>query len=183
LNENGSAFAGMGVDFADYDNDGWPDIFVTALFLEGYVLFRNSRDGIFEDVSEKTGVKRASFYILTLQKGSCRTREESVATILNNMGELYRLQGKYDVAEPYYKRSIGIFEKQFGDRHPTLAVASNNLGEFYRAERRYAEAESLYRHSLIIVEATLGHEHPNLAPALNNLGELYQERSNFSEAV
>jgi enediyne biosynthesis protein E4 len=63
LNENGAAFAGMGVDFADYDNDGWPDIFVTALSLEGYVLFHNSRDGTFEDVSEKTGVKKASFYL------------------------------------------------------------------------------------------------------------------------
>jgi hypothetical protein len=79
LNENGSAFAGMGVDFADYDNDGWQDIFVTALSLEGYILFRNSRDGTFEDISEKTGVKRASLYLITLQKGSCRTREESRA--------------------------------------------------------------------------------------------------------
>jgi hypothetical protein len=63
LNENGATFAGMGVDFADYDNDGWADIFVTALSLEGYVLFRNNHDGTFDDVSEKTGVKRASFYL------------------------------------------------------------------------------------------------------------------------
>ena len=63
LNENGSSFAGMGVDFADYDNDGWPDIFVTALSLEGYVLFRNNRDGTFDDVSERSGVQQASRYL------------------------------------------------------------------------------------------------------------------------
>ena len=63
MNENGSTFAGMGVDFADYDNDGWPDIFVTALSLEGYVLFRNNHDGTFDDVSEKSGVKQASRYL------------------------------------------------------------------------------------------------------------------------
>jgi hypothetical protein len=63
FNENGATFAGMGVDFADYDNDGWPDIFVTALSLEGFVLFRNNHDGTFDDVSERTGVKRASFYL------------------------------------------------------------------------------------------------------------------------
>jgi hypothetical protein len=62
LNENGSSFAGMGVDFADYDNDGWPDIFVTALSLEGYVLFRNNHDGTFDDVSEKSNVQQASRY-------------------------------------------------------------------------------------------------------------------------
>jgi hypothetical protein len=53
----------MGVDFADYDNDGWPDIFATALSLEGDVLFRNNHDGTFDDVSEKTGVKHASLYL------------------------------------------------------------------------------------------------------------------------
>lgn len=28
---DGRTYAGMGVDFADYNNDGWPDIVVTAL--------------------------------------------------------------------------------------------------------------------------------------------------------
>src|SRR5207249_9370949 len=63
LKENGSTFAGMGVDFADYDNDGWPDIFATALSLEGYPFFRNNHDGTFDDVSERSGVKQASFYL------------------------------------------------------------------------------------------------------------------------
>ena len=31
FNEDGKTFAGMGVDFADYDNDGRPDIVVTDL--------------------------------------------------------------------------------------------------------------------------------------------------------
>jgi hypothetical protein len=63
LNEHGRTFAGMGVDFADYDNDGWPDIFVTALSLEGYVLFRNQRNATFADESEPSGVKTATFYL------------------------------------------------------------------------------------------------------------------------
>ena len=63
LNEHGETFAGMGVDFEDYDNDGWPDIFVTALSLEGFVLFRNNRDETFSDVSATSGVRKASFYL------------------------------------------------------------------------------------------------------------------------
>src|SRR5205807_7924277 len=39
--DNGQAFSGMGADFADYDNDGWPDIFVNALANQRYALFRN----------------------------------------------------------------------------------------------------------------------------------------------
>ncbi len=39
--EDGRAFAGMGIDFADYDNDGRPDVFVNALANQRYALFRN----------------------------------------------------------------------------------------------------------------------------------------------
>jgi hypothetical protein len=63
LNEHGSTFAGMGVDAADYDNDGWPDVFVTALSLEGYVLFRNERDATFTDVSRTAGVSKPTLYL------------------------------------------------------------------------------------------------------------------------
>ena len=42
FNEDGKAFAGMGVDFADYDNDGRPDIIVTDLSNERYKLFHQN---------------------------------------------------------------------------------------------------------------------------------------------
>jgi enediyne biosynthesis protein E4 len=53
--QNGKVFAGMGADFADYDNDGWPDIFVNALANQKYALFRNNK-GLFEDVTDRSGV-------------------------------------------------------------------------------------------------------------------------------
>ena len=53
--ENGRTFAGMGVDFADFNNDGQPDVFINALAHQRYALFRN--DGqLFEYVSGSTGV-------------------------------------------------------------------------------------------------------------------------------
>ena len=61
LNQHGMPFAGMGVDFADVNHDGWPDIFVTALSLEGYVFFRNMGNGGFLDISTRTGIMRASY--------------------------------------------------------------------------------------------------------------------------
>ncbi len=45
---------GMGVAAADYDNDGWPDLYVTA--LGGNRLFRNLGDGRFADVTARAGV-------------------------------------------------------------------------------------------------------------------------------
>jgi hypothetical protein len=44
----GHAFSGMGVDFSDYNNDGWPDIFITDLAHQRFALFTNQKDGTFD---------------------------------------------------------------------------------------------------------------------------------------
>jgi enediyne biosynthesis protein E4 len=54
--DDGRSFAGMGVDAEDYNNDGWPDVIVTALSLERYALFRAVGRGRFEYGSHATGV-------------------------------------------------------------------------------------------------------------------------------
>jgi len=56
---------GTGVAIFDYDNDGWPDIFiVNGTQLEGFTagkaptnhLYRNNHDGTFTDVTERAGL-------------------------------------------------------------------------------------------------------------------------------
>jgi len=59
-NEDGKTFAGMGTDFSDYDNDGLPDVIVTDLSNERYMLFRNNGDGSFRDVTNQSGVGGAT---------------------------------------------------------------------------------------------------------------------------
>ena len=51
--QNGHVFAGMGADFGDYENTGWPAVFVNALANQKYKLFRNDK-GRFEDVTDAT---------------------------------------------------------------------------------------------------------------------------------
>jgi hypothetical protein len=44
----------MGGAVGDYNNDGWPDIYITC--LHGNILYRNNGDGTFTDVTAKAGV-------------------------------------------------------------------------------------------------------------------------------
>jgi hypothetical protein len=60
FNEDGQTFAGMGADFADYDNDGKPDIVVTDLSNQRYMLFHNNGDGTFTDLTSRSGVGNAT---------------------------------------------------------------------------------------------------------------------------
>lgn len=44
---DGRTYAGMGIDFQDYDNDGLPDLVMTNLANQKYALYRNNGDGSF----------------------------------------------------------------------------------------------------------------------------------------
>jgi hypothetical protein len=46
---------GFGVAIGDYDNDGWPDIYVSNFGKNR--LYHNNHDGTFTDVAEKSGVQ------------------------------------------------------------------------------------------------------------------------------
>ena len=54
----GHTYAGMGVDFADYNNDGKPDLVVTDLANQMYALYRNNGDGTFTYDSYPSGIGR-----------------------------------------------------------------------------------------------------------------------------
>jgi enediyne biosynthesis protein E4 len=54
--ENGKTYAGMGIDAADYDNDGYIDLFVTTLSNEMYSLYHNDRDLSFTYATNSAGV-------------------------------------------------------------------------------------------------------------------------------
>jgi enediyne biosynthesis protein E4 len=57
---DGTARAGMGATFGDYDGDGRPDLVVTNFEGQMHSLFRNLGDGLFTDVTAESGVGAAT---------------------------------------------------------------------------------------------------------------------------
>ena len=52
--------SGMGVDSADFDQDGWMDLFVANIDREMYSLYRNNHDETFDDRAGATGIGMAT---------------------------------------------------------------------------------------------------------------------------
>ncbi|MDX2181229.1 MAG: CRTAC1 family protein [Bryobacteraceae bacterium] len=60
MNDDGRALSSMGADFRDLDNDGRPDLFVTALRNETFPFFRNLGKALFEDRTYQSLVGKAT---------------------------------------------------------------------------------------------------------------------------
>ncbi len=58
VNGDGHTYAGMGIDFQDFDNDGLPDLVITNLANEKYALYHNNGDGSFTYSTYTSGLAR-----------------------------------------------------------------------------------------------------------------------------
>ncbi len=60
LREDGVYISGMGVDFRDLDNDGYPDIVIVALDGETFPIYKNTGKGSFTEVTRESGMTKLS---------------------------------------------------------------------------------------------------------------------------
>ena len=76
LRDDGFAIAGMGSDFRDFDNDGKPDLVVSGIFYDSFLLFRNlgSARG-FEDYGLRTGLHDGHAPVHRLEPRHVRLRQ------------------------------------------------------------------------------------------------------------
>jgi tetratricopeptide (TPR) repeat protein len=96
----------------------------------------------------------------------------TTASSLNNLAALYYDQGKYEQAEPLYKRALAIDEKAYEPDHPDVATDLNNLANLYYNQGRYEQAEPLYQRALAICERALGPDHPKTVLIRENYDSL-----------
>lgn len=57
---DGRARSGMGIDSADFNQDGWMDLFVANIDLERFAIYQNNHDESFDDQAAPTGIGMAT---------------------------------------------------------------------------------------------------------------------------
>jgi tetratricopeptide (TPR) repeat protein len=104
------------------------------------------------------------------------------ARLLAELADLYRVQARYEEAEPLYERAIALAGRSGAHPAPDLARALNGLALLHRAQGAYDRAEPLCREALAIAERTHGAEHPGTAAPLSNLLTVYLAQGRLGEA-
>ncbi len=119
VNRDGMPEASMGVDAADFDGDGDPDLFMTHLTEETNTLYVNDGTGMFDDVSVSSGLARPSFSLTGFGTGWLDVDNDGRLDLLAVNGavtvieELYRRRDPYplhQLNQLFLQRAAGGFE-------------------------------------------------------------------------
>jgi hypothetical protein len=111
-NDDGHEQAGMGVAVADYDCDGWFDIFKTNFADDTSDLYHNNGDGTFSDLSFNSGVGINSNYV-AWGTGFLDYDNDGWPDIVQINGHVYPEIDKYNFGETF--KNPRLVYKNFGN--------------------------------------------------------------------
>jgi tetratricopeptide (TPR) repeat protein len=83
----------------------------------------------------------------------------SMLNTVNNLGKLYKNQGKMVEAEEMYMRALKGYEKALSAEHRSTLDTVHNLGNVCKNQGKMVEAEEMYMRSLKGKEKAFGAEH------------------------
>ena len=146
FNEDGKTFAGMGVDFADYDNDGHADIIVTDLSNERYMLFRQSADGSFRDADEPDRRRGRDASVLGVEHALLRLRQRWLEGLVRCPGSRHGYH-REDLAELEVSAAAAALAEREGAfrQGPGRRRLSEGMGRPRRRVRRSGQRRGYRR--------------------------------------
>ncbi|HEU4561517.1 MAG TPA: CHAT domain-containing tetratricopeptide repeat protein [Longimicrobium sp.] len=112
--------------------------------------------------------------MLELEEAAGGDDDPNVATILDNLAELHRVQGRFADGVPLARRALEIRIAQHGHDHPVVAVALQNLARLFQQSGRSAEALPLFERALELRRRAAGDGDPAVAETLNDLADVHR---------
>ena len=124
----------------------------------------------------------AALYARALWAAEAGANDESLATLLHNIGGLEHARGNYAAGEAPARRSVELRERALGPDHPHVAADLAALAAIVDGQGRHDEAEGMYERALGIFERTYGPDHYEIAVNLNNLAGVRHAQGRTADA-
>ena len=138
FDEDGLPLSGMGVDFRDINNDGYPDIFMSALTGETFPLFLNEGDGLFTDSSYRLGLGWSTSQLTGWGVGAFDFDNDGYKDLFSansmvseNIGA-YSRHDRYELANAVFRNQDGThFQDVSASAGPALAIPRAHRGSAF----------------------------------------------------
>ena len=108
--------------------------------------------------------------------------DQSVASALSNLGDVYRYKGDYNKAEQLQLRALEIRERVLEPENLAIATSLNLLAEVYRLKGDFTRAESMNQRALQVRERVQGPDHPDVGTTAINLALVYFDKGDYAQA-
>ena len=110
----GQEQAGMGVDFGDYDNDGWLDLVKGNFSDDSNNLYHNNGDGTFADVAYFAGIGEVSWLLTTFGAKFLDYDNDGWKDILFADGQTFPQMDRYPTGITYAERKLLLHNRGDG---------------------------------------------------------------------
>lgn len=122
---------------------------------------------------------------ITIKEGESNDvdRSKVKAIILNCLGDVLCMQGKFEKSTDHHQRALALFES-LNPLEPTADIADSliKLGNVSFSDGHFEEAKDYYNKSLEIRQGIFGTDHITVASCLNNLGCVYSTLGDHQSA-
>ncbi|QPF86256.1 tetratricopeptide repeat protein [Bradyrhizobium genosp. L] len=122
---------------------------------------------------------------LAIKQHSPLVSPPEVAMALDDLGDLYGLQGRFDDGEKLLKQGLALLEQAYGRQAagaPNYLNILNDLGNLYNDAGRLPEAEATLRKAYALGRDRVGDGDPNVSSMLGNLANVLNKQSRYAEA-
>lgn len=116
----------------------------------------------------------------SLQLG--RREKRQTLEAVEEIGHLFRNQGKLVEAQKIYTHALQEYEETLGPKHKSTLRVAYNLSRVYKSQGKLSEAEKMSREVLQGFEEALGPTHESTLSTINILANLYKRQGRVAEA-
>jgi len=122
LSGDGLEQAGMGVDIADYDNDGLMDIFVTNFASDYSTLYRNLGNLMFEDITGRAGIQPFEWFLVKWGTHLVDINHDGWKDIFHANGHVYPFLEHANLSEKY-RQAPSFYLNQHDGRFSDISTS------------------------------------------------------------
>ncbi len=108
------------------------------------------------DAFKDAACRKLIFLSAIENQGKHTGQKAFFATLLNELGSLYRARSRFAESEKYFLRRLIYWENNLGNKHPDYATALNNLAGFYRLTGDCVKSDAMFELTTDIYRVSLG---------------------------